>query len=107
MINHKELCAAAALTGTAASLYAVPTATKTQIRQANLLNTTASPVLVNIYIVPSAGSAATSNQFVNYSVPAGASYQCPELIGKIMPTGSQIYALGSGVTFSASGAEIS
>lgn len=107
MIKHKELCPAALLTGSAVSLYSTPAATNTQIRQANVLNTTASPVTVKVHIVPSAGSATTDNQFINYSVPAGSSYQCPELIGKIMPTGSSIYALGAGVSFSVSGAEIS
>lgn len=107
MIKHLEIAAASVLTGSAVTKYTVPAATNTQIRQVNALNTTASPVSLVAYIVPNAGSPAIGNQFVSYSVPAGGSYQCPELIGKIMPTGSTLQVLGAGLTFSASGAEIS
>ncbi len=106
-IRHLELCAASTLTGTAATKYTVPTATNTQLRQATALNTTAAPVTLQVYIVPTAGTAGTGNQLVSFSVPAGGSYLCPELIGKIMPAGSFLQALGAGLTFTASGAEIS
>lgn len=106
-IKHLELCAASTLTGTAATKYTAPTATTTQIRQVTALNTTAAPVTLQVYIVPLAGTAGTANQLVSFSVPAGTSYLCPELIGKIMPAGSFMQALGNGLTFTASGAEIS
>lgn len=105
-IKHLELSAASALTATAVVKYTVPVATTTQIRQATAFNSTASPVTLMVYIVPSAGSPSASNQLVNQAIAAGATYNCPELIGKIMPTGSTMQALGLTVTFSASGAEI-
>jgi hypothetical protein len=106
-IKHLELCAASVLTGTAATKYTTPTATNTQIRQVTALNTTAAPVTLQVYVVPLAGTAAVGNQLVSFSVPAGGSYLCPELIGKIMAAGSFMQALGTGLTFTASGAEIS
>lgn len=104
MITWKQLCQSV-LTGTAAAVYTAPTGTATAIHQASAWNPGASVVQLKLYIVPAAGTAADATTIWSTNVPAGASVQLPQVIGHKLQAGQQLYAVGAGVTLTASGAE--
>jgi hypothetical protein len=85
---------AQALGMAATTLYTVPTATTTTLANVSFTNTSASPVTITVYNVPTAGSPGTSNQVVSgYSIAAGKTYVPPQLIGLNMGGGSTLQAL--------------
>jgi len=70
------------LTTTIATLYTVPTNTRTFVKDINICNTTGSAVSVSVYFVPSGSSYGTANAFLlSYSIAANTTYHW---------TGSQI-----------------
>ena len=103
MITWKQLCQSV-LAGTSA-VYAAPALTTTAIHQATAWNPSASAVAVKIFIVPAAGAAADATAVWLTSVPAGTSVQIPQIIGHKLQAGQQLYASGTGVTLTVSGAE--
>lgn len=93
--DGSTLDAAAAVQGVA-----VPVSTKRVIRAATLCNSTAAPVTVSVYLVPSPGAPdATNIQISNRVLAAGESYPCPELVNQGLNAGGSVQALGAGVTF--------
>ena len=65
----------AAITTSATTLYTVPSLTRTYLKDINICNTTGSPVTVNVYLVPSGGSAGTGNALLyGLSVAANTVY---------------------------------
>jgi hypothetical protein len=103
--TYRELVKAAALTGTAASLYTAPPSTSAAVHAASVNNPTAGVVTVNVYKVASAGAAGVTNKLVSKSVPPGATAQLPELVNHKLEPGSQIYADGNGCYLNISGVE--
>ena len=84
------------LTTSAAAYYSVPSGTVSTIANLSLSNTSASPVSVTVYNVPSAGSASTANILVPaYSLAAGQSYVPPQAIGLQMAAGATLQALAA------------
>jgi hypothetical protein len=65
-------------------IYTAPTLITTVVKCIDVANTTASPITVSVHLVPSAGTATTSNAlFYTISVPGNGQYQW---------TGTQILA---------------
>jgi len=96
----------AAITASTTTLYTVPTSTRTFLKDMDICNTTSGAITVNIYIVPSAGTASTSNALLYGAlVPANSTLQWTG--SQILLTGStiQISASATGCTIVASGGE--
>lgn len=68
-----------------------------------LYNSTAAPVVCEIYIVPSGGSASATNRKIKRTIAVDETYSCPELVNKPMNAGGAVYALGNGVSFDYAG----
>lgn len=81
--------------GTSAGvLYTAPTATTSTIANMSFSNTSASPVSITVYNVPSGGTASAANQVVpSYSLSVGQSYIPSQLIGLNLAPGSTLQAL--------------
>lgn len=94
VVDGAQLTAAAATYGSV-----VGANTKRIIKAATLTNTTAGAVACTVYLVPSGGTAGASNTVISaLSIAAGASYSCPELIGRGLNAGGFLQALGLNVT---------
>ena len=90
-IKATQLVPQTMLTTTAVSLYTVPANVVAVIKDASVSNTSASStVKLSIYNVPQSGSANATTQGV--AVAPNVVYPCAELINKVLPAGSQIYA---------------
>lgn len=94
-----QLVAPSQLTAAAVTYYTAPENTTAEISAATATNVTASARTVTVYIIPSAGSAASTNIVVRTrTVPANAAVQLWELIGQKLPAGSFLQALADGAT---------
>lgn len=96
----------AAITTGVTTLYTVPASTRTLLKEFSIANTTGSPINVRVFLVPAAGSAATTNAFI-YDVPVPNNNALQYNGVQIMNAGEtiQIQAASAGLTISASGAE--
>lgn len=84
------------LTTSAATYYTVPAGTYSTISNLSLTNTSAAPVAVTVYNVPSAGSAGPSNVLVSsYSLAVGQTYVPPQAIGLSMAPNSTLQAIAA------------
>ena len=95
-----------AVTTSVVVAYTVPALTRAMLKSASVANTTAAPILLNMFIVPSGGSAGTANALMyGATVPANGVLQWDGLI--VMDAGATIEVQGSavGLTFIASGGE--
>ena len=94
---------------TGTTLYTVPAATSAIVKNIVMTNTTGNEAVVHLHVVPSGGSAQTSNKILsNYPVPANgvAVLDC----SIVMPTDSFLYAQNvtvNAVVLTISGVEIS
>lgn len=90
---------------------AAPNGTAARITSATLLNSTASLVLTSVYLVPFGLIAAIENAVIyNKAIQPGESYNCPELIGKVIVPGSSLQAIASvatSISFNVSGVTLS
>lgn len=93
------------LTGTGAAVYSPGAALQGAIHAANVWNPTAAAVTLNLYIVPTGGSAADATRVVKMSVPAGAYAPIPDIVNHKIANPSALYADGLGMTLTISGAE--
>lgn len=94
------------ITGAVTTLYTVPASTRTLVKDIDVVNTTAGALTIDIYLVPSGGSAGTTNAlFYGYSINANSNLQWTGT--QIMDAGDtiQIKASGVGCTIHASGGE--
>lgn len=95
MITLAKLIAGSQLTGSVATYYTA-TNKKATIKNATAVNTTAGAITLTVYIVASGGSATTSNIVISAkSIASGETYNCPELVGKVVASGGTIQALAS------------
>jgi hypothetical protein len=86
--------AQAAVTTATATVYTVPTATRTIIKDINI--TAGSSISVTIYFVPSGGTAGTGNIFLN-TVPVNTGSSYFHWVGtQILPAGSTIQGVATG-----------
>jgi hypothetical protein len=96
----------AAITAAVTTLYTVPAATRTFVKDIDIANTTAGALTVRVFLVPSAGAAATTNAlFYDVSMAANSTMQWVGV--QILNAGDtiQIQASAGGLTITASGAE--
>jgi hypothetical protein len=96
----------AAITTGVTTLYTVPASTRTLLKEFSIANTTAAAINVRVFLVPSAGSAGTSNAFLyDVSIPANNTIQYNGI--EVMNAGDtiQIQAASAGLTIIASGGE--
>lgn len=99
------LVAGVQLTGSAATYYTGTTGNRTTIKSASVTNTTAGVVALTMYRVPSGGSAGASNTIISArNIAAGETYNCPELVNKVLHAGDTIQALGLNLSLDVAGA---
>lgn len=95
-ITFKRLVEGSQLTTGAVAYYTAPTATRTKIMTAVLVNTTAGAITATVHLVPILGAATVSNRVISaVSIAANASYTCPELVNQVLETGGMLQALAS------------
>jgi hypothetical protein len=96
----------AAITTSVTTLYTVPASTRAFVKNLDIVNTSAGALTYNIFLVPSAGSAATSNALF-YDFPISSKENIQWTGTQILNAGDtiQIQASGTGITITASGAE--
>lgn len=96
----------AAITTGVTTLYTVPASTRTLLKEFSIANTTAAPINVRVFLVPSAGAAGTGNAFLyDVAVPANNALQYNGV--QVMNAGEtiQVQAASVGLTITASGAQ--
>jgi hypothetical protein len=105
-VTPKVLVAGVALTGSVATYYTTPAGKTTTVKSASVTNTTAGVVAVTVNRVPSGGSATAANTVISArNVAVGETYNCPELINKVLAAGDTLQALGLALSLDVSGAE--
>lgn len=91
--------------------YTSGTGVTTRIDSMSVANPTSSAVALTVFLVPSGGSPANSTMLISArGINVGQTYQCPEMIGKVLKPGDQIVALASSaasLTVSAAGTQFS
>jgi hypothetical protein len=91
--------AAAQLTTSAATYYTAPASTVSTVNNLSFTNTSASPVAVTLYRVPSAGTAGAGNTILSaFSLSPGQTYVPPQAIGLQLTAGMTLQALASVAT---------
>jgi len=104
--NPSVLVSGVVLTGSAAVYATGPTGKKTTVKSASVTNTTAGVVALTVYRVPSGGSPAAGNTIISgRNLAVGETYNCPELINKVLEPGDTLQAFGLGLSFDVSGAQ--
>lgn len=96
----------AAITTSYATIYTVPTALRTFVKDIDIINTTGSPIGIYVSLVPPGGTAGTSNAiFYNNSLPA---YTTVQWCGaQVLAEGGtiQVKATAVGCTITVTGGE--
>jgi len=99
------LVAGVQLTGAAVPYATGSAGNRTTIKSASVTNTTAGVVALTVYRVPSGGTAGASNTVISArSIAVGETYNCPELVNKVLHAGDTIQAMGLNLSFDVSGA---
>lgn len=102
--TQNQIVAGVLLTSTAASVYTVPNLTTLSITATSVNNPTANtPQTVNIYRVPSGGSADDSTIVAKLNVNNGTCAQIYGTVNVKAEAGTQIYADGDGCYLNMSG----
>jgi hypothetical protein len=96
----------AAITTGVTTLYTVPAATRTLLKEFSIANTTAVAINVRVFLVPAAGTAGTGNAFLyDVAVPGNNALQYNGVQVMNAAETIQIQAASAGLTIRASGAE--
>jgi hypothetical protein len=103
--KYREMVAAQTLTGSAASYYTAPGGTYGAIHAGSICNPTGAVVAVNIYKVPTGGTANSTTKIASKSVGAGATIGVPEIVNHKLEPGTQLFADGLACTLNISGIE--
>lgn len=102
----KKLGQGAITTGGGTTIYTVPTGIRTEVMDINLANTTGAPLTAGIYLVPTGGSAGTTNAlFPTVTIQP---YSMVQWTGvQVLNAGDFIQGIGSaaGITVNVSGNE--
>lgn len=77
---------------------AVPANTKRTFNAMKLYNGTAAPVICNVHLIPSGGSASDANRVISRTVSVEETYSCPEVISEGLNAGGFVQALGLDVS---------
>ena len=102
----KKLGQGAITTGGGTLLYTVPTGMRTEVLDINIANTTVGTLTCALHLVPTGGTAATTNMlFPTVTVPANTLIQWTGI--EILNAGDFIQGIGSaaGITVNISGSE--
>lgn len=92
---HKEI-PATQIGVAAAAVYTSPAGTTGTINNLSLTNTSANPVAVTLYRVPSGGTPSATNTVMSaFQVAAGQTYVPPQVIGLPLAPGSTLQALAA------------
>lgn len=103
----KRIISGSTMTGSAVTYYTSPDSTKTVVKKISIINTTGGAVNATIYLVPSGGTAGTSNTITSAkSVAAGETWSCPDVENQVLEAGGFIQALGNGLTIIGSGMQV-
>jgi hypothetical protein len=96
----------AAITTGVTTLYTVPASTRSFVKNLDIVNTSAGALTYRVFLVPSAGTAGTSNALF-YDFPIDTKENIQWTGTQILNAGDtiQIQASGTGITITASGAE--
>jgi hypothetical protein len=96
----------AAITTSAATLYTTPASTRALIKEISVVNTTGSAATFDVYLVPSAGTAGTTNALF-YQQPLGAKETLQWNGLQVLDAGQtiQVKASVTGLTVVASGGQ--
>lgn len=98
------LVAGQVMTGAAVTYYTAPAAVRVRVTNATVTNTTAGGLPLTIHRIASGGSASVGNMIVSArNIPAGETYNCPELIGKVLSAGDFLQAIGNGMSLDVHG----
>ena len=96
----------AAITTGVTTLYTVPASTRALLKEFSIANTTGAAINVRVFLVPSVGTAGTSNAFLyDVAVPANNALQYNGI--EVLNAGDtiQVQAASAGLTIIASGAQ--
>lgn len=93
------------LTGAAALVYTAPSATAATVTAASVWNPTGAPVTVDLFLVPSGGTAIDGTHIDRQVIPAASASTMFNAINQKVAPGAAIFALGLGVTLTLGGAE--
>lgn len=93
------------LTGAATLVYTAPASTATTVTAASVWNPTGAPVTVDLFLVPSGGTAVDGTHIDRQVIPAASASTMYNAINQKVAPGGAIYALGLGVTLTLGGAE--
>lgn len=106
----KSLVSGVLLTGSAATYYTTPAGTQTRISNLCCTNTDTVPRTVTIHLVPSGGTADTTNRIASArNLAPGETWVCMAAVNQTLGAGATIQALASTtsvVNMVASGVEI-
>lgn len=109
-VENKQLISGNYIGTTLAAYYTAPAGTTTVIDKFSVVNSSSSNQKFSAHIVVSGGSATNQNIIiVNRTVKPGEADLCPELVGRVLETGSFISMVASAVsalTAVASGREV-
>lgn len=105
-----QIIAPATLTTGILTYYTAPTETQTLIRRITFCNVTATAATFTVHLVPSGGSADTTNLLINAErLGPTKTVAPPELEGMVLETGDTIQmkaGTGSAITVAGAGTEI-
>lgn len=107
ILTPKQLCQVTQLGTTISTIYTVPSATSTIVKQILIANVTSTAATATVHFVPSAGSASSSNKIFGEITISANSTQVIDL-STILPTGATIQALAgaaNSINIHASGVE--
>lgn len=104
-MKWREMITGATLTASPVSLFTAPPLTYETIQQATAFNPTAAPVVFSLYKVPTGLAAGPETLICTRTVAAGQCAQANEAINHKLEPGTQLFALGLGLTLNVSGVE--
>lgn len=105
-MGMKKLGQGAITTGAGTLIYTVPTGMRTEVLDINIANTTTGALTCALHLVPTGGSAATTNMlFPTVSIPANTLIQWTGV--QVLNAGDFVQGIGSaaGITVTISGSE--
>lgn len=96
MYSAKTFIQGAGLKSAAIVYYQAPLGTVARITQMSFTNTAASPIIINLYIVPSNSAPATTDLIIkDKTLQAGETWVPYQALGAVLPTGGTIQATAS------------
>jgi len=94
-----QLVAPQQVASSTATYYTSGVGVTTRIDSVSVTNPTASAATITLYVVASGGTAGDANTISKaHGVNAGQTWNCPDLIGKVLPAGSTLQAIASAAT---------